>query len=420
MNRPTFFVSSTIYDFRDLRSALKYYLEQQGCKVLASEFNDFEKPLDQHSYNACLQSIHAADYFILLIGTRVGGWYDATKRVSITQREYREAYELQQGGKIKLINFVRSEVWHVKEDRNELLKFLESTALDASVKSQIANHPTKMAADADFLIAFLNEVGRNRETKLATQGIVEPPTGNWIHTFSTFRDVIDVIQGHVFSSLPVEDLIVRRLLRSELRKFVGECLVRFKGKVYSPRSAIERFHEENPLTVANKQEEFTPVNAASWDHLSFFAMHLLSWRLNPIVLPEVLTRSTFLTFDLRSNTYRETPVYEALYRLQEEIRRINSAVDRNPLTIVFQHSRARRIAVGDTIDIETVPLAALLHALDRWVNILELSSGIASHLEGLPFSMPRLRHDSPVQGMQREIDDERPTDDEISSFIANS
>jgi hypothetical protein len=39
--RPTFFLSSTIFDFKDLRSAIKYALEARGCEVLASEFNDF-------------------------------------------------------------------------------------------------------------------------------------------------------------------------------------------------------------------------------------------------------------------------------------------------------------------------------------------------------------------------------------------
>ncbi len=100
MQRPTFFISSTIYDFRDLRSALKFHLEEQGCKVLASEFNDFEKPLDKHSYDACLQAIQSADYFILLIGNRVGGWYDEANRISITQREYQEAYQLHSTGKL--------------------------------------------------------------------------------------------------------------------------------------------------------------------------------------------------------------------------------------------------------------------------------------------------------------------------------
>ena len=117
MKRPTFFISSTIFDFQDLRSALKFYLEEQGCKVLASEFNDFTKPLDKHSYQACLDAIHAADYFILLIGSRVGGWYDERSRISITQHEYREAYALHKAGKLKLLNFVRADVWRVKEDR---------------------------------------------------------------------------------------------------------------------------------------------------------------------------------------------------------------------------------------------------------------------------------------------------------------
>ena len=46
MKPPTVFICSTIYDFQDLRSAIKYFLERQGCRVLASEFNDFAKPLD--------------------------------------------------------------------------------------------------------------------------------------------------------------------------------------------------------------------------------------------------------------------------------------------------------------------------------------------------------------------------------------
>jgi hypothetical protein len=83
MKPPAFILSSTIYDFRDLRSAIKYYLEQQGCRVLASDQNDFPKPLDTHSYEGCMNTISDADYFTLLIGLRIGGWYDEPERVSI-------------------------------------------------------------------------------------------------------------------------------------------------------------------------------------------------------------------------------------------------------------------------------------------------------------------------------------------------
>jgi hypothetical protein len=48
--------------------------------VLASEYNDFGGNLDQHSYEACLANIDQADFFVLLIGSRVGGWFDESTR----------------------------------------------------------------------------------------------------------------------------------------------------------------------------------------------------------------------------------------------------------------------------------------------------------------------------------------------------
>lgn len=242
MKRPTFFISSTIYDFRDLRSALKYYFEENGCKVLASEFNDFNKPLDKHSYEACLNSIHSADYFLLLIGSRVGGWYDKGAKVSITQREYREAYELQRAGRVKLINFVRAELWQAREDRRELAKYLESTNISLSVRKSIVNFPSKFADDAEFLSTFIAEVSRNAETELAIQGKAKPPTGNWIHVFSDFRDIIDVLNGQIFASMPVEDMTARRLLRRELYELLAQCLVKSRSNVYSPHLWIYKFH----------------------------------------------------------------------------------------------------------------------------------------------------------------------------------
>ena len=66
-NKPRIYVSSTIYDFSDLRSALKYWLEEFDFEVQMSEFNDFEVNLDLNSFQACLDSIKNCNYFILLI-----------------------------------------------------------------------------------------------------------------------------------------------------------------------------------------------------------------------------------------------------------------------------------------------------------------------------------------------------------------
>jgi len=420
VKRPTFFLSSTIYDFRDLRSALKFFLEEQGCKVLASEFNDFDKPLDVHSYEACLRSIHSADYFILLIGSRVGGWYDEKERVSITQREYREAYQLHAAGKLKILTFVRSEVWHLRETRYELVKHLESMPMDDGTRKAIASHPSKFADDAQFLSAFINEVARNKETRQAVQGKGKAPSGNWVHIFGNFREVIDVLHGQAFSSIPIEDMTVRRLLRRELRDFVAQSLVKFKseGGVYSPRVSIDRFHAEHPITLEGREREFTSVATKLWDIIATLAIHLLARQFHPVVLPQVLARATFLEFDLASNSYKETLVYEALLRLQEEIRRFAYSNTTDNLSIVFEHTPRKRTRQTDQIEIETVKLAGLLHLMDRWSNILDLSRSVLRHLDGEPFEMPELRPDTPIQGMQQQLDDEKPTDQDIDNFLA--
>ncbi len=67
--RPRIFISSTVYDFRDLRSALKFWLEEFGYEVLLSEANDFPQNPSDGSYDSCLDVIDGCDYFVLLVGS---------------------------------------------------------------------------------------------------------------------------------------------------------------------------------------------------------------------------------------------------------------------------------------------------------------------------------------------------------------
>lgn len=420
MKRPTFFISSTIFDFQDLRSALKFYLEEQGFKVLASEFNDFTKPLDKHSYQACIDAIHAADYFILLIGSRVGGWYDELSRISITQHEYREAYALHKAGKLKLLNFVRADVWRVKEDRRELAKYLESISIDESSRRVIVNYPSKSAEDAEFLSAFITEVGRNQETRLAVKDQAPAPTGNWIHTFSGFRDIIDVMNGVVLSSTPIEDLMLKRLLRRELREFMAQTLVKIKGSVCSPRNQIDLFHAEHPITLEARNNKFTTVSTKRWDGLRFLSFQLLGLQLHSIVLSNAISQPTFLDFDLSTDSYKETPTYEALLLLQREIRKLNQANTSETLSIIYEYSPRDHPHRGETLQFETIKLATFLHLMDRWANVIELSLSLLRHMDGEPFKMPNLRPDSPIQGMQEMIEQEKLSASELDQFIAQN
>jgi hypothetical protein len=153
--------------------------------------------------------------FRSLIGARVGGWYDQPNRISITQQEYREAYKLHKSGKLKIIAFVRSEVWQVREDRKALAAYLASLNIAEELKKEITGYPSKFASDSEFIIDFINEVSRSSETLAAARGSGDFPTGNWMHTFHSFADVIEVLQALAFAGLPAEESVIRKLLSME-------------------------------------------------------------------------------------------------------------------------------------------------------------------------------------------------------------
>jgi hypothetical protein len=418
MKLPTFFLSSTIYDFRDLRSAVKYYLEEMGCKVLASEYNDFVKPLDIHSYEACLKAIEQADYFVLFIGTRVGGWYNQEQRISITQQEYRHAYELQKEGKLKIITFVRAEVWQSREERKELAAHLAALGYNDSEKMKIKDYPSKFAEDAEFISTFINEVGRNSDTREALKNGGKFPPGNWVHEFSGFKEIISALQAQTFSGIPVAEAALRRLLQSEVREILRRCIPKTRdGDLLSPRLATERFLQKCPLTIENKEADFIEIDTTDWDGLTWYAAHLIAVKFHPMILENAIISPFFLRFNQTLNAFEETPFHKAILALREEIRRFNESNIPENTVVVYEHSPRARGYRDGSVDVEPKKLCGLLHLYDRWINIIELCIAIYRHLDGRPFVEPVLRSRTPVRGMEEKLEQEIPTTDEIIAVL---
>lgn len=418
MATATFFLSSTIHDFRDLRSALKYHLEGQGCTVLASEFNDFRKRLDVHSYEACLQSLQQSDYFVLLVGARVGGWYDPLNRVSITQQEYRAAYELHKQNKLKLLIFVRGDVWQMRDDRNELKKHLEAMDIDPALGEGILNLSNKHASDAAFICDFISEVSRNRETKEALRGGSDFPTGNWVHVFDNFSDIADVLQSQAFMGLPVQDAVMRRLLQRELIELLRQGLAKMpRGRVYAPTRTMELFHQEHKLErLAPDRPEPIIVRSDRWDMLSSFAVHIIGRQFHTQILQRALESTTFLEYDPESGMFSEASAYEALYKLQQEVRLFNQGNTTEVLSVIFKHSPRNR-GLGDQISIASMELLQFLHLMDRWINIVELARSIVRHLSGEPLELHRLRPASPIPAMNVALAEEAVSLEDVEAFL---
>ena len=309
----------------------------------------------------------------------------------------------------------------MKEERRELAKFLDTVAIEEGVKRSVSNFPSKSAADADFISSFLNEVGRNKETAAAVKSGSSAPTGNWINVFSDFRDIVRVIDGALFTSTPAEDLTLKRLLRRELREFLSQSLFKLQpGNVISPRSLIDRFHRETPISLGDREDSVTTVNTSTWNLLSSLSIKLMGLQIHPVVLDHAVSLPTFLTFDLDSDSYQETPVYEALLQLQDEVRRLKRANATEVLSLIYKHSPKGQPRRGATINIDTMQLVMFLHLLDRWANVIALSRAILQHLDGAPYLPPSLRPSSPIHGMEEQLIEERITKEELDAFILGS
>jgi hypothetical protein len=213
--KPVVFLSSTIYDFVDLRGALKFWLEESGFEVWLSEYNDMEKSPVSGTYDACFDAIRNADFYILLIGERRGSLYSEDQNVSVTQQEYRVAYQafVEKGGPIPIV-FVRRSV---KEQ------------IDTWVRAERAGS-APFKGDAAFLEAFVNEVTRSPEDHGAIRGLGPYPQANWLRSFHDFRGIIDELRPALGLKY---DVSLHRAI-SSIRLEIEATLSSFMGKLQAP------------------------------------------------------------------------------------------------------------------------------------------------------------------------------------------
>lgn len=159
---PKVFLSSTIYDLRDLRDAVQSALRKDGYTVLASEDGSIPVDSSKHSYEVCLDAARNCDCLVAVIDGRFGGTMPDGK-TSITQAEVEEA--LGKGRQVYV--FVRQGVWDAKEIYTAHAK---------------AGHPFVASKVVD-----------NERVFDVIDAIRTRATGNWIFQFNKPSDLIETV-----------------------------------------------------------------------------------------------------------------------------------------------------------------------------------------------------------------------------------
>lgn len=326
LGRPRIFISSTIYDFRDLRSALRYWLETWDFEVMLSEANDFSKSGDENSYEACLKAIDRCDYFVLLVGSRVGGFYDSQEKISITRMEYRRAYERLQQGALQIFAFVRNDIWVVKEDRKALERVLQDErTLRTESRNAILSHESSILNDATATFSFLDEIRRADEVKraMATGGVF--PKGNWIHPFETFADVAGALEQGLSLTGNRRKLGLTTGLSREIQMNMQALLVRRKGKVVLDDGisllASMRLEVEAGLEKSTNVQVQVIITLL----VGLLSAGAAQGRMQTRFLDQALRTGEFLEYDRASRSYRAGTFQEALITLALAIDRFKSS-----------------------------------------------------------------------------------------------
>lgn len=421
--KPTIFISSTIHDFRDLRSSLKYYLEELGYIVNMSEFNDFQRELDENSYMACINTVKAADYFILLIGSRVGGLYSKANDTTITQEEYRTAYECAKTGKTRILVFIRNDVWAVKEDRNSLSallqsEFVSSGELDADAAKRLSNHSSKFVTDANRIFAFINEVCRIDEMKAAVVGNGSLPPANWVHRFETFRDMVDTlrIQLDVTGDLKIKILVDN--LRVELLNNLAEMSTKYLGDITSITIFTVPFRKHYLLTLGEKVEaECKHVRLMIQGSIFLHAKVPLRWR----ALERCIDNGIFMEFDTSNGSVKRTVVHDALERLRVSIEQYMTCdlSGESPKLVKKYLETAKG---NGKMEVDSHDLAVVIHAANKLDDIISLAKALYLHIGGGKVDFDKLPRQprSPFYDQDESLAKEEVSADEIALWLARA
>ncbi|CAM1344636.1 DUF4062 domain-containing protein [Tenacibaculum amylolyticum] len=403
MSKPVFFISSTIYDMSDLRSSIKWWLEQNNYIVNASDFNDFDKPVDANSYEACLKAIDNSDYFILIIGDRTGGMFD--KNTTITQKEYQHAYNRRKLGKIKIINLIRKDTWtNFNQLKSKIKELKNNTEIDKSLVDNLLNEKEKI------LFNFINEVRRVKEMK---EGKL--PENNWLHSFDTFKDIVDVLRIELGSKLDLNYKQNRFIAINDIKNNLKKICSKNEGAIY-PIAFLSKklwdnfdFDFDNPnFTFSNDQ------------YLSFGSFYISCLQIKPLVTSrlETLYRTGFfLEYDNNKNDFISGSLNEVAIQLINSYEKINSLHKS-----LYEKKPNRILELGKKKDNSHLKGTKLemffaLDFRDSIENCIKLSKSLYNLLMGYDYEVPEIKYINRLPPEMQVKEKNIITDEEILDYL---
>jgi len=403
MKKPVFFISSTIMDFKDLRSSIKWWLEENNYIVNASEFNDFDKPLDKNSYEACLKAIDNSEYFILLMGDRIGGMYD--EHITINQMEYRYAYQRMLSGKLKIINFIRQDTWtNFLDSRGKIKQLKADATIDKSIVDKF------LSGDEQIRFAFIDEVRRVEEMKVGDR-----PKGNWLHRFNIFSDIASVFRIELGGNFDLTFKQNRFIILNDIKRNLRAVCSKVEGEIYPIGFMSSKLWKDFQLDP--DQARITLPNDNYINYASFYVSCLQIKPFRTSRIESFYKAGFFLEYDKNENDFVNGDLNQMALSLLNTYDRLNSLHKS-----MYDGTNNKLLSLGKKADnshLSVTPLEIFfaLEFYDDLLNCIHLSKNLFRALQDLKYSVPTsIRHERVPEKM-RPKEKDILTDDDILKFL---
>jgi len=368
---PTVFISSTVKDLSDLRSAVRFFLEQYGFEVWISESPDFPHDLNDETRRAALRPIEDADYYVLIVGNRTGTLTD--DGISVTRSEFRRAREL-----------------HRESGRPQLVLLARDGVLDA-VRRADSNGPTE-ADDWPHVIDFVEEISTAED----------PHDANWVHPFRSFQEIATVLRTALRLSGPVRRLALEANLVEELASNAEHLLARLRGMVVPVGGLLM------PHVVPLPTDEEAPLDRHQTASIWVFRFSLPGpSALATVALTDAISSGDFLEFDPINGRMATSDIQAAMLLLRQRIARYETL-----LSILSGGPDARELATltGDRAA-DVVPVSAdlrtTLYAIrDEVDNVASLTRALLRSFRGVDEALvvPPLNPPTPLPAEAERIE----------------
>jgi len=383
MNRPSVFISSTIADMRDLRSALKWWFEKKGFRVYLSEYNNFGPIGDADPVEACLCNIEKSDYFIVLVGERAG---TLIEDISVTRHEYRKAMELSKNKGLKIVRFVRDEI-RPKNGR---------------IPSQTESDPHQDA--------FVQELMGNSDNGQKS----------WVYYFRTFDDVVAALVKELGNEEDIEYIRLLFYLSEELRENLGLILNKLGDKIYVGQFWPCKLRANMP------DDEFGDISMKYEDYEVLYYFLLfgpgIGLRLNTRWITESLKKGVFLQWCQKTNSFTTNHKHDALALIDKtatKCRQLSDALKTDPylrFRVTMGEAHKSKTSFKFSKGMLTIPMVLL----DNLHNMFELTRYLYRKMNGKPDDynkIPLYRVNNPFSKQNDNINNETLSREEIDSYI---